>query len=64
RASWIVLDAFEEPLFRAKFGEHRAGTLDWPPALEAGDTHRTRAWRLADRARFVTGETVTTERIR
>jgi hypothetical protein len=64
RAPWIVLDAFEEPLFRAKFGDHPAGTLDWPPALETGDTHRSRAWRLADRARFVTGETVTTERIR
>jgi hypothetical protein len=64
RAAWIVLDAFEEPLFREKFRSNPGGMLDWPPALEAGDTHRTRAWRLSDQARFAAGETVTTERIR
>lgn len=63
RGSWIVLDAFEEPLFRAKFGNHPAGTLDWPPAIDAGDTHRTRAWKLDDRARFVAGQQVKTDRI-
>jgi hypothetical protein len=63
RGSWIVLDAFEESLFRVKFGDHPAGTLDWPPAIEAGDTHRTRAWKLEDRARFVAGQQVTTDRI-
>jgi len=60
---WIVLDAWEEPRFRARAGEQTAA-LDWPPAIDAGDTHRTRAWRLADRARFIAGENVTTERIR
>jgi hypothetical protein len=56
---WIVLDAFEEPLFRA-----RLTALDWPPAIEAGETHRTRAWRLSDRTRFAAGENVMTDRIR
>ncbi len=60
---WIVLDAWEEPRFRARAGEQTAA-LDWPPAVDAGDTHRTRAWRLTDRARFVAGEPVATERIR
>jgi hypothetical protein len=64
RAAWIVLDAFEEPLFREKFKSNPGGMLDWPPAIEAGDTHRTRAWRLSDHARFAAGDTVTTERIR
>ena len=64
RAPWIVLDAFEEPLFRSKFGAHPAAALDWPPAIEAGDTHRTRAWKLNDRDRFNAGENVATERLR
>jgi hypothetical protein len=59
RGVWIVLDAFEEPLFRS-----RLAALDWPPAIDAGDTHRTRAWRLTDRERFAAGEQVATERIR
>jgi Dolichyl-phosphate-mannose-protein mannosyltransferase len=63
RAPWIVLDAFEEPLFRANFGSHPAGMLDWPPAIDAGDTHRTRAWKLEDRARFLAGQAVPTARI-
>ena len=64
RAAWIVLDAFEEPLFREKFKSKPGGALDWPPAIEAGDTHRTRAWRLGDRVRFAAGERIETVRIR
>jgi hypothetical protein len=32
--------------------------------LEAGTTHRTRVWRLDDRARFLRGEAVDTVRLR
>ena len=64
RAAWIVLDGFEEPLFRSKFGRSAGGALDWPPALEAGITHRTRAWSMNDRAGFVRGVPVPTDRIR
>lgn len=58
---FIVLDAWEEPLFRAKLGA--AVSLDWPPMLEAGTTHRTRLWRLSDRDRFARGESLHTIRL-
>jgi hypothetical protein len=32
--------------------------------LEAGTTHRTKVWRLADRERFQRGEPVDTVRLR
>ena len=31
-------------------------SLDWPPVLEAGTSHRTRLWKLSDRDRFLRGE--------
>jgi hypothetical protein len=61
RDVWIVLDAWEEPLLRSKLGEL---ALDWPPAIDAGDTHRTRAWHLADREKFRAGDRIVTERLR
>ena len=64
RDAWIALDAWEEPLFRERFSGVPGGALDWPPAVDAGDTRRTRAWRLADRDRFLRDERVTTERLR
>lgn len=63
RGAWIVLDAWEEPLFRAKFRARPEAALDWPPAVDAGNTHRTRAWRMGDRERFARAEKVSTERI-
>jgi hypothetical protein len=57
----IVLDAWEEGPFRQKLAA--AAPLDWPPMLEAGTTHRTRVWRLADRARYLRGEPVDTVRM-
>jgi hypothetical protein len=62
RPVFVVLDAWEEPPFRAKLSEVVA--LDWPPMLEAGTTHRTRVWRLQDRARYLRGEPVDTIRLR
>ncbi len=64
RPVWILLDAWEEPFVRAKFGGIELAALDWPPAVDAGDTHRTRAWNLSDRARFLKGERVVTDRLR
>ena len=60
---WIVLDAWEEELFRRKFSASPIGTLDWPPQLEAGTAVRTRAWRLRDRAAFHNGGMAQTDRL-
>ena len=60
---WVALDSWEEPLVRQKFASLPLGALDWPPAVEAGDTHRIRVWRLADRAKFLSGQRTTTERL-
>lgn len=59
---FIVLDAWEEEPFRARLSA--AVPLDWPPMLEAGTTHRTRVWRLSDRARYLSGAVVDTVRLR
>jgi hypothetical protein len=64
RDVWWALDRFEEPLVRAKFASIGAASLDWPPALDAGPLTTTRAWRVRDRARFLRGATVTTDRLR
>jgi hypothetical protein len=56
RPVYIVLDAWENERFRLKLGSVAAVALDWPPALEAGTSHRTRVWRVSDRARFLRGE--------
>jgi hypothetical protein len=56
RPVYVVLDAWENEPFRAKFASLPAAALDWPPVLEAGTSHRTRLWRLGDRERFLRGE--------
>lgn len=61
RPLFIVLDAWEEGPFRARLSA--ALPLDWPPALDAGTTHRTRVWRLADLDRFRRGEAIDTVRL-
>jgi hypothetical protein len=64
RPVWILLDAWEEPLVRAKFSGLPLAALDWPPAVDAGETQRTRAWSVADRERYLTGGRVVTDRLR
>lgn len=59
----IALDAWENEPFRAKFGALPLVSLEWPPAFEAGTSHRTRVWRLSDRAAFLRGERVSTDRV-
>ncbi len=56
RPVYVVLDAWENERFRAKFPTVPLAALDWPPILEAGTTHRTRLWKLSDRERFLRGE--------
>jgi hypothetical protein len=61
RPIFIVLDAWEEPLFRSKLSA--AASLDWPPMVVAGTTHRTQVWRLSDGAAFRRGQPVDTIRL-
>jgi hypothetical protein len=63
RPVYIVLDQWEESLFRARFTGIPVGALDWPPILDAGTSHRTRLWKLGDRERFLRGENLSTIRL-
>ena len=58
----VALDAWEHEPFRARHGGLPAVSLEWPPAFEAGTSHRTRVWRLSDREAFLRGERVATMR--
>ena len=63
RPVYIVLDAWENEPFLAKFKDVREVALGWPAMVEAGSSHRTRLWRVADRARFLAGENLQTVRL-
>lgn len=63
RPIYIVLDAWEDGLFRQKFSTLPGGALDWPPMLDAGTSHRTRLWKLSDREKFLGGEKLSTIRL-
>jgi hypothetical protein len=63
RPVYVVLDAWEHEPFVAKFKDVPAVALDWPPMVDAGTSHRTRVWNLADRARFLAGENLQTVRL-
>lgn len=63
RPIYIVLDQWEESLFRARFASVPIGALDWPPILDAGTSNRTRLWKLSDRERFLRGENLSTIRL-
>lgn len=63
RPIYVVLDAWENEPFLAKFKDVSAVALDWPPLLDAGASHRTKVWRLSDRARFLNGEHLSTVRL-
>jgi hypothetical protein len=62
--AWLALDDWEVPLYRKKFGPSIAAALDWPPRAEAGIEARTIVWRLRDRANFMNGARVPTDRLR
>ena len=63
RPVYIVLDAWENEPFLAKFKTVAEVALDWPAVVEAGSSHRTRLWRVGDRARFLAGENLPTVRL-
>jgi hypothetical protein len=55
----LLLDAAEEPEFRARFAAASdAGRLDWPPLARVGRT--IRVYDPADRARYLAGATIPT----
>jgi hypothetical protein len=63
RPPYFVLEAWEEAQFRDRFAAHTAlGLLDWPPVAEVGRPVRVRFYDPRDRARFLAGEPVATER--
>jgi hypothetical protein len=57
---YLLLEDWEEPLFRARFGAASAlGALDWPPRFEI--ERRVKIYSPSDRARYRAGEDVPTE---
>jgi hypothetical protein len=60
---YIVMEEWEEPLFRERFARHSVlGELDWPPQFDV--ERRVRIFKPADRARYFGGESVPTEYVR
>ena len=59
-APYILLESWEEPAFRSRFGNHSdIGKLDWPPKYEIDRV--VRIFDPRDRARYGRGENVATE---
>jgi len=61
-APFLLLESWEEPLFRERFHASPIGRLDWPPSIEIGGV--VRVFRPADRARYLAGASVPTEYVR
>ena len=60
RQPYIMVESWEEPGFRRRFGEYsETGKLDWPPQYEIDRV--VRIYNPADRARYHRGEPVGTE---
>lgn len=63
-APYILLEDWEEPIFRQQFARtNRFGTIDWPPALEYEGPGRARLYCVADRMRHADGLPVVTQPI-
>jgi hypothetical protein len=57
---YILVESWEEPAFRGRFGNHSdVGKLDWPPKYEID--RAVRIFDPKDRAAYVRGESVDTE---
>lgn len=62
RESYLALDSFEEPRFRAQFeGASEYGSLDWPPRVQVGNA--VKIWAFGDREPFRAGQPPSTERV-
>ncbi len=58
----LLLERWEEPRFRERFGSRAAlGALDWPPRFEID--RQVRVYAPSDRQRYLAGESVPTEYI-
>jgi dolichyl-phosphate-mannose-protein mannosyltransferase len=58
---YILLEDWEEPLFRQQFAQTNAfGRIDWPPAMEYQGAGHVRLYCVADRSRHLSGEPVIT----
>jgi hypothetical protein len=58
-APFLLLERWEEPLFRKRFAGSPLAALDWPPAVEIAG--QVRIYRPEDRDRYTRGLDVTTE---
>lgn len=57
---YIVVEEWEEPVFRDRFAGHSTlADLDWPPRHRISPS--VRIFRASDRARYLAGETIPTE---
>ena len=60
RTPYILVESWEEPSFRSRFGDHSdIGKLDWPPKYEIDRV--VRIFDPKDRAKYHRGENVSTE---
>lgn len=60
---FLLLEEWEEPLFRERFSDRSAlGRLDWPPRFDIG--RQVRIYSVADRARSAAGANIQTEYVR
>ena len=59
---FFLLERWEEPLFRERFGAHGAlGQLDWPPRFDID--RQVRIFSVSDRDRYARGDNIQTEYI-
>jgi hypothetical protein len=56
---YLLLEGWEEPLFRQRFAGNAIARLDWPPAAEIAG--QVRLYRPEDRERYLNGDGVPTE---
>ena len=56
---YLLLERWEEPLFRQRFGGSLVAPLDWPPAAEIAG--QVRIYRPEDRERYLSGDGAPTE---
>jgi hypothetical protein len=61
---YILLESWEEELFRARFGSQSAvGWVDWPPAFQYRGPIDVRIYSVDDRAEYVNGGNIVTQEI-
>ena len=62
RPPFLLFETAEEPAFKQRFqASSRFGALDWPPMAQIG--REVRIFNPADRARYLAGEQIATERV-